>query len=193
MQHSWNSRKNQVHLTTILHLGSICETLGHTWLDWEGLGWEKWWMFTEHYCLPQELIIHLLDWYYGGAGSNRWGDGPSCDAYMSSVHWILDYYFHIPLRTPVVCSTGTDTWASQVALAVKNPPSNAGNIKDSSLIPGLGRSPEDGHGNPPQHSCLENPMNRGAWWATVHRVTKSWTRLKQLSMHTITIVCIPIY
>ena len=133
------------------------------------------------------------DWYYGGAGSNRWGDGPSCDAYMSSVHWILDYYFRIPLRTPVVCSTGTDTWASQVALAVKNPPSNAGNIKDSSLIPGLGRSPEDGYGNPPQHSCLENPMNRGAWWTTVHRVTKSWTRLKQLSMHTITIVCIPIY
>ena len=46
-----------------------------------------------------------------------------------------------------------------------------------------GRSPGRGHGNPLQYSCLENPMDRGAWWATVHRVTKSWTSLKQLSMH----------
>ena len=45
------------------------------------------------------------------------------------------------------------------------------------LIPGLGRSPRDGNGNPLQYSCLENPMDRGAWQATVHGVTKSWTRL----------------
>ena len=45
------------------------------------------------------------------------------------------------------------------------------------------RSTGGGHGNPPQHSCLENHMDRGAWWATVHVVTQSWTRLKQLSMH----------
>ena len=51
-------------------------------------------------------------------------------------------------------------------------------------IPGLGRSPGRGHGNPLQYSCLENAMDRGAWWPTVHRVTKSWTRLKWLSMHT---------
>ena len=52
---------------------------------------------------------------------------------------------------------------------------------EAGLIPGPGRSPEGGHGNPLQYSCLENPMDRGAWWATVHRVTKNWTRLKQLS------------
>ena len=51
------------------------------------------------------------------------------------------------------------------------------------LIPGLGRSPEKGNGNLLQYSCLENPMDRGAWWATVHRVTKSWTCLKQWSTH----------
>ena len=67
--------------------------------------------------------------------------------------------------------------ASQVALVVKNLPVNAGGIRDSSLIPGLGRFPGEGHGNPPQYSCLENPMDRGACWATVHRVTKSQTRL----------------
>ena len=49
-------------------------------------------------------------------------------------------------------------------------------------IPGLGRSPGGGHGNQLQYSCLENPIDRGAWWATVHRVSKSRARMKQLSM-----------
>ena len=64
---------------------------------------------------------------------------------------------------------------------VKNPPANSG---DTGLIPGLGRSPGGGNGNPLQYSCWDNPTDRGAWWATVHRVTKSWTRLKRLSAHT---------
>ena len=67
---------------------------------------------------------------------------------------------------------------TMVALMVKNPPATAGDIKEASSIPGSRRSPGEGHGNPLQCSCLENPMNRGAWWAIVHRVTKSWTRLK---------------
>ena len=56
---------------------------------------------------------------------------------------------------------------------------------DLGSIPGLGRSPGGGHGNPLQYSCLKNPMDRGAWWATVHGIAKSWTRLKQPSMHNI--------
>ena len=75
--------------------------------------------------------------------------------------------------------------AAQVAPVVlkkkKNPPANAGDVRDVGLIPGSGRSPGEGNGNPLQYSCLENPMERGAWWATVHRVTKSRTRLKWLS------------
>ena len=67
--------------------------------------------------------------------------------------------------------------ASQVALVVRNPPTNAGGIRNMSLIPGSGRSPGEGHGNPLQCSCLENPMGRGAWQATVHGVAKSQTRL----------------
>ena len=66
---------------------------------------------------------------------------------------------------------------------VKTSPANAGDIRDAGSIPGLGRSPGGGHGNPLQDSCLENLMDRGAWQATVHRVAKSWTRLKQLSTH----------
>ena len=54
-------------------------------------------------------------------------------------------------------------WASQVGLVVKNPSTNSGDIKDVGLIPGLGRSPGEGNGKPLQYSCLENPMDRGAW------------------------------
>ena len=71
-----------------------------------------------------------------------------------------------------------------MALVVKNPPANAGDIRDTGSIPGSGRSPGEGNGNPLQYSCLENPMDRGAWWATAYNVVESWTRLKRFSMHT---------
>ena len=58
---------------------------------------------------------------------------------------------------------------------VKNLPANAGDIRDTGSIPGSGRSPGGGHDNPPQYSCLENPMDREGWRATVHRVSKSQT------------------
>ena len=66
-------------------------------------------------------------------------------------------------------------WVSQVALVVKNPPATAGDVGDLGSIPGLGRSPGGGHGDPLQYSCLENPMDRGVWWAIVYRVAKSQT------------------
>ena len=65
-----------------------------------------------------------------------------------------------------------------MALGIKNPLANAGDIRDAGLTPGSRRSPGGGQGNPLQYSCLENPMDRGAWWATVHRVAKNWTQLK---------------
>ena len=64
-----------------------------------------------------------------------------------------------------------------MALEVKKPPANAGGSRDAVLITGLGRSPEGGHGNPLQYSCLKNSMDRGAWQATAHGVAKSWTQL----------------
>ena len=57
-------------------------------------------------------------------------------------------------------------WASHMVLVVKNPPANAGDVRDTGSIPGLGRSPRGGHGNSLQCSCRENPMDRGAWWVT---------------------------
>ena len=59
--------------------------------------------------------------------------------------------------------------------AVKNVPADAGDASETGLIPETGRSPRGGNGNPLQYSCLENPMDRRAWWATVHEVTKSQT------------------
>ena len=74
-------------------------------------------------------------------------------------------------------------------LVTKNPIANAGDTRDLGLIPGWRRSPGGGHGNPLQDSCLENPMDQGAWWATVHRVAKSQTQLKRLHANMHFFVC----
>ena len=84
--------------------------------------------------------------------------------------------------------THTCCWgggASQVAMLVISNMVivSAGDVRDGGLIPRLGKCPGEGNGNPLQYSCLENPMDGGAWQATVHRVEKSKTHLKRLSMH----------
>ena len=68
-------------------------------------------------------------------------------------------------------------WASRVVPVVKNLPANPGKVRDAGLIPGSGRFPGGGHSNPLQYSSLENPMDRGDWWAAVYRVAKSRTWL----------------
>ena len=70
-----------------------------------------------------------------------------------------------------------------MATAVKNLPANAGDLRDARSISGLGRYAGERHGNPLHYSCLENPMVREAWQATVHSIAQSWTRLKWLTMH----------
>ena len=89
--------------------------------------------------------------------------------------WLSDFHFHSAYR------------AFQVVLVVKNPPATAGDTRDTGSIPRSGRSPGGGHSNPLHYSCLENPMDRGAWRATVHRVTKNQTWLKQLSTLALTL------
>ena len=64
---------------------------------------------------------------------------------------------------------------------VKNPSANTGDLRDSVSVPGSGRSPGEGHGNPLQYSCLENPMDGGGWWATVHGVARSRSRLSDFT------------
>ena len=77
-------------------------------------------------------------------------------------------------ETQIPASMGT-VRAPQVALVVKNPPGNARDIRYAGSMPGLGKSPEGGHSNPLQYSCLETPKDGGAWRATVCRVAKSQT------------------
>ena len=98
------------------------------------------------------------------------------------------HYLWFPILGGVGDATpGTSIWSfliiiAQVALLVKNPPANAGDIRDAGSVPGLGRYPGESHGNSLQYSCLENPMDR-VWQATIHGVAKSWTRLKWHSNH----------
>ena len=110
-----------------------------------------------HLCLTDFLFGQSVNW---------------CQWCVKVSHNIIPVNFSLYVFYYLFC------WASQMVLVIKNPPVNAGAIRDLDLIPGLGRSPGRGHGNPLQYSCLENPMDKGAWWATVHGVAKSWTRLK---------------
>ena len=93
---------------------------------------------------------------------------------LSLVH-LLQFWWGF--RKEVKCLVNV-IWASQVALVVKNLPTKSGNVRDTGSIPGWGRSPGEGQGNPLSSSCLENSMGKGAWKATVHGVAKSQTRLK---------------
>ena len=123
----------------------------------------------------------------------------NCTLPQSVLHRHRVPYFHLMetcwlklekfsnIITRMISAPLSSLWASHVALVVKNLPANAGEVRDTDLIPGLGRSLGGGHGKPLQYSCLENPMDRGAWQATVHRVTKSQIWLKPLSMHTDTL------
>ena len=136
-----------------------------------------WGLSSPSAILPSPCITHMPDsitvliWFPPGiqlqpTASEWWGwvssACPSCPVLPRSM------FFSIAAAT---------NWVSQVA---QNLPDNSG---DLDLIPGSGRSPGEGHSNPLQYSCLENPMDRGAWWPIVHRVTKGWTWLKRLSTH----------
>ena len=81
--------------------------------------------------------------------------------------------------------------ASQVVLVVKNPPANVGDARDADSIPGLGKSPGVGSGNPLQYSCLQNSMDREAWQATAHGVAKSQTRLSNWALSNYTLAYMP--
>ena len=98
---------------------------------------------------------------------------------------VVDLFSLAPLTKPYfikkkkkyLLRTKRGARASQMVLVVKNLLGDAGDIRNMALIPASGRFPGGGHGNPLQDSCLENPMDRGAWWATVHRLAMSQTLL----------------
>ena len=109
----------------------------------------------------------------------------NCASFFSTqIHWLIGKwhlnsspFYDDQAVSPHMglCPIQEEIPASQVALAVKNLPASAEDTGDVGSIPGSGRSPKGGHGNPLQYSCLENPLDRGAWWAAVHGVAKSQT------------------
>ena len=114
----------------------------------------------------------------GGSGKKK---SISCSVMSSSLrpHGLQPASLLCPWNSP---GKNIEVGCHYLLQVVKNPPANAGDLRDEGSIPGSGRSPGGEYGNPLQYSCLENTMDRGAWWATVHGVAKSWTRLKGLSM-----------
>ena len=84
----------------------------------------------------------------------------------------------VSCKIPKSCLNVGSIFGFPGGAVVKNQPVNTGNVTDAGSIPWSGRSPGEGNGNPLQYSFLKNPMDRRAWWAAVHKVTKSWTQLK---------------
>ena len=131
------------------------------WGRW-GSDTTEWLHFFHFHALEKEMATHssVLAWRVPGTGEP---DGlPPTGSHRVGHDWSD-------------LAVAAMIW--QVALAVKNPLTNGGEVRDLRSTLGSGRSPGGGHGNPPQCSCLENPMDRGAWWAAVHRVRHylAWT------------------
>ena len=125
----------------------------------------------------QELVTDRETWHAAVQGSQRVGND-----WVTELNWINNKVLSSHARGENLLAdagdlreVGSILGALQVVLEVKNPPANAGDARDVDLIPGLGRSPEVGNDTLLQYSWLENPMDRGAWLAIVHRVTRSWT------------------
>ena len=109
------------------------------------------------------------------------------------ISYILLHFYWASLIQTVLLPKARGVWergipspccparASQVVPVIKNPAANAGDTRDVGSIPGLGRSLGIGNGNPLEYSCLENPMDREAWQAATHRVTKSWRHWSDLA------------
>ena len=151
----------------------------------------------------QESIVHDSFLRYSKIGTQAksiWADKSEQTRYLKGIFfsqmWLkwsefgqseswyseLDRNFFLILF--ILCWSIAENGTSQVVLVVNSLLANAGDIRDVGLIPGSGRSPGGGHGNPPQYSWLENSMDRGVWWAIVQRVAKSQTQPKWLSRHT---------
>ena len=134
-------------------------------------------------CTPSWLFLLVSEKWFFSRARNQTG------CRMTSLHPGLSLapsfkYFLGTCSTSIACWTLKEhnIWGFPGGSSGKE--DNAGEIRDAGSIARSGRSPGERHGNPLQDSGLENPMDRGAWWATVHRVTKSRTRLKQLGTHT---------
>ena len=142
--------------------GDMCPLLPPTWhLGWVDFGW----------------MVRVLPGGTDGRGNSD-GNESKCAGWKRKRAWQSQAGSQCFLSVSGEWSLKELRWhfgVSQVAVVVKNPPANAGDIRDMDSMLGLGRSPGGVHGNPLQYSCLENPMDRGGWGATVHGGAESDT------------------
>ena len=145
-----------------------------------------------NWCLPGSSVhgvlqARILKWV--AISFSRWCSQPRDQTWVSSVagRFFTNWAMREALELRIHMHCRHKDWFnifhqlySQVALVVKNMPAEAGVERDPGSICGLGRCPGEVHGNPLQYSCLENTMDRRAWWATIHRAEKSWTWLRRL-------------
>ena len=123
------------------------------------------------------ILVVILDFHYRGLGSvpGQRTEIPSRKRHSTTdknkqKNVCCSYVLQVLHFLCLFATRHARSWASRVALVVKNPPASAGDIRDTGSIPGSGRSLGGGHGNPLLYSCLENPMDRGAWQGIVHRL-----------------------
>ena len=131
----------------------------------------------QYYCLENPMdrgtisehhtSFHCSNCTFGSVGFTHFFLIPRYFIFLMTFKWIILSHEYI------TCILWSES--ARMALVVKNPPTNAGNIRDTGLIPGLGRFPGRGDGNPLQYSFLENPRDRRTWQVIVPRVAKSWT------------------
>ena len=161
--------------------------VGHDWATslsfFTSMHWRRKWQPTPVF-LPGESqgqgsLVGCCLWVTQSRTQLKWLSSSSRDIHNKM------FYFHN--RRILECSTRFHNvfrlTTTQVALVVKSPSASAGDVRDMGSIPGLGRFPGGGHSNPLHYSCLENPVDRGAWQATVQRVSQSRMQLKRLSTH----------
>ena len=131
-----------------------------------------------HFCQTIKKIIRLLSFYTSVSVSVVQQNASAICIHISCLLWIYPHLGHQRAFGGVPCAI---QWAHYLSilytgfLGGSEDKASACDAEDPSLIPRLGRSPGEGNGNPLQYSCLENPMDRGAWWAAVHGVAKSRT------------------
>ena len=155
---------------------------GRSWaLLWVGSVWAGRVSFRRHGTIQLHEITSSTTAHHKAASRNIPNRSVCYGFLSSSVHnwiilWLKSVEWHVLYVS--MLGNGLPQWLSS-----KESDCNAGATGVMGSIPGSGRSPGEGHGNPLQYSCQENPMDRGAWLTTDHGVTKSWTRLKRLNMH----------
>ena len=167
----------------------LIKRLYQNWLeiDWRefALGWDlSWWCCWRDFELSHSAdpLSFLIDWPAMESHSYLYLSLSAAPWSTKCVSWIMSLEAGMVASFWAICLRFLGSFCFPGGASGKDLLANAGHVRDSGSVPGLGGSPGEGHGNPLQYSCLENPMDRGVCWATVHSLAKSQTQLKRFNI-----------